>query len=303
MRVRRWLIFGALFVLAVNLIALALGSAAPTPGGPTSSSYATGPDGLAAYAELLARTGRTVTQSRQSPAEADLDPGSTVVVLDPEELTPEDHAALSRFVSSGGRLIAGGSPAGWTEALLDEAAWSAAPVPSAGVLAPAPETARVSRVTTGGIGSFSATGSALPLIGRDGSVVAAVAVSGEGTLVLVADATPLQNRYLDEGDNAAFALGLAGPEPRPVVFLESVHGYGSATGLGALPSQWKWALALGCVAAALFMWSRARRIGPPDEPARDLPPPRVAYVDSLAGILARTNGADALLRNRRRTTP
>jgi hypothetical protein len=112
---------------------------------------------------------------------------------------------------------------------------------------------------------------------------------------LLADATPLQNAFLDRTDNAALALGLAGGPSRPVVFSESVHGYGTATGLAALPERWKWALALAGLATVVMMWARARRIGPPDEIGRELPPPRVAYVDALAGILARTAGQDEVL--------
>jgi hypothetical protein len=36
------------------------------------------------------------------------------------------------------------------------------------------------------------------------------------------------------------------------------------------------------------MWARGRRLGPPDEPQRALPPPRHEYVNALGGILART---------------
>ena len=45
---------------------------------------------------------------------------------------------------------------------------------------------------------------------------------GTGTIVLVADASPLQNRLLGHADNAALALALAGD--RPVVFAEKPFG-------------------------------------------------------------------------------
>src|SRR5207247_2181444 len=55
----------------------------PTPGGPRSSSYATAPDGLAAYAELLGDYGHSVRRIRSPASETTLDPSSTIVVLDP----------------------------------------------------------------------------------------------------------------------------------------------------------------------------------------------------------------------------
>jgi hypothetical protein len=83
------------------------------------------------------------------------------------------------------------------------------------------------------------------------------------------------------------ALGLAGPADRDVVFIERVRS-GDVSGLAALPSSWLLA-AIGLLAAALaLVWARVRRLGPPSQAGRALPPPRRAYVDSLAVALART---------------
>jgi hypothetical protein len=110
---------------------------------------------------------------------------------------------------------------------------------------------------------------------------------GRGRIVVLADASPLQNRGLARADNAAFALALATPG-QTVTFLETVHGYGAATGLAALPPGARWGL-LGLLLAGLaFAWSHARRIGPPQDVERALPPPRADYVDALAASLART---------------
>jgi hypothetical protein len=75
-----------------------------------------------------------------------------------------------------------------------------------------------------------------------------------------------------------------------------VHGYGEATGFGAIPVRARWALALLALAALAFCWSHARRIGPPEEDERPLPPPRAGYVDALAGALMRTNRPAAVAR-------
>ena len=38
----------------------------------------------------------------------------------------------------------------------------------------------------------------------------------------------------------------------------------------------------------MWLLARSRRLGPPEDEARPLPPPRWAYVDAVAGTLART---------------
>jgi hypothetical protein len=111
-------------------------------------------------------------------------------------------------------------------------------------------------------------------------------------VVAVADASPLQNRLLARADNAAFGLAIAGGAGRPVAFAEAQHGYGRSSGLGAIPSRWRWAIAGGFLAAIVWMWSRGRRLGPPDDIERPLPPARRAYVDAMAGALARTRQPD-----------
>src|SRR5207249_7350779 len=102
---------------------------------------------------------------------------------------------------------------------------------------------------------------------------------GRGRVALLADASPLQNRFLGEADDAALGLALAGPRKRPVAFVESVHGYGRASGVRAIPTSWRWALGGLVLAALVLIWARGRRLGPAERTTRDLPPPRRDYVD------------------------
>ena len=265
------------------------------PGGPTSSSYATAGDGLAAYAELLARNGHSVERVRTSLDKADLDPGTTLVLADPASVTPEEGEAIARFVGAGGRLVAAGRDAAPVLAGLPGGGpeWDGAGVRSARPLVPAPEVAGVTTVESAGDGSWDQAGGTLPLLGDRDRVLATVAAAGAGRVVALADASPLQNRLLARADNAAFALGIAG-QGRPVAFAEAQHGYGRGTGLGAIPSRWRWALAGGFSAVVMWMWSRGRRLGPPDDIERAVPPARRAYVDAMAGALARTRQPDVV---------
>ncbi len=277
-------------VVLWNVVALAVDRVTGTPSGPASSSFATSAEGLAAYADLLERAGHPVSRLREPPAEAELGGAGVVVLLDPVSVADEDAPALRRFVEAGGTLVAGGAaPGAWLSSLLDDPPrWSGAAPGRARPLAPAPELAGVSSVEAAGGGSWRGTGEALPILGAGSGSLAAVATPGRGRIVFLADASPLQNRLLDEADNAAFGLALAAPAKRPVAFVESVHGYDKATGLAAVPARWRWALGGLVLAALLFMLARGRRLGPPEPATRPLPPPRRAYVESLAATLAKT---------------
>lgn len=291
----RWWWFGVVLVAIVivwNLVAEGVDRIGGQPSGPPSSSYATTPSGVAAYADLLARRGHEVSRIRTAPADAELDPRATVVMLDPVSVGPQDITALRRFAEEGGRLVVGGSAPGWIDALLDDPpTWTGEGSTRAEPLAPTSEVLGVRAVRTAGAGSWREAGEGLPALGTSTSVLLLVASPGEGRVALLADVSPLQNDLLDEADNAALGLTLAGEPERPVQFVESVHGYGRATGLAAVPTRWRWALGGLVLAALLFMVARGRRLGPPERKARDLPPPRRQYVESLATTFAKTKGA------------
>ena len=285
-------------VLGLNLITAGISvvTGGSGPGGPTSSSYATGGDGLAAYAELLARHGHPVRRLRVSLDKAQLDPGTTLVLADPSRMTDAEAGALAAFVSAGGRLVAAGSGAGPVLAGLPGGGpeWDDGEVDSARPLAPVPELAGVATVEAGGTGVWRVVGGTLPVLGGPDGVLATVASVGRGRVLALADASPLQNRLLDQADNAAFALAAAG-DGRPVAFAEAQHGYGQGRGLRAVPARWRWALAGGFLAAMVWMWSRGRRLGPPDDIERSEPPARRAYVDAMAGALARTRQPEVVV--------
>lgn len=262
------------------------------PAGPSSSSYATSAEGLAAFAQLVEDGGHPVERLRTRLDEARLDPATTLVLADVTEGTSAEIDAVTRFVEDGGRLVTAGLGAVELAGAItgDGPVAAGTPAGPARPLVPVPEVAGVQTVVSDGLGSFEAddTGATLPVLAGPGGVLAVVAVVGRGRMVAVADAGPWQNRLLDRADNAAFALGAVGEQGRPVAFAEAPHGYGAAKGLGAVPSEWKWGLAVGLLAVLTAMWSKGRRLGPPEELERVLPPPRRAYVDAVASTLVRT---------------
>ena len=277
-------------VILINLLAQGLDRAVggDQPGGAAGSSYATAPDGVAALGALLSHYDHHVESQRGAIDSGALPPDATVFVLEPNELTDDDAAALLQFVTNGGRLVVGGSspfylrnlrdtPPSWE--LSGDGSWT--PTGSA--------FGNFREIDGAGVGSWSAPGSSTPLVGTDAFALLTREVVGQGEMYFLADVSPLENVYLGSGDNAAFALTLAGESSRPVVFAEGVHGYGASRGWSAIPGRWKVALLLVAVAAVAFAWSRARRFGPPDQESRALAPARAEYVRALSITLARTH--------------
>jgi hypothetical protein len=276
-------------IVGVNLVTVLVDSVIPSPDGPRSSSFATSRQGVAAWADLIRRSGVEVRALRERAQDDTLPAEGTIVVLDPDGFSTDQARALRRFAERGGRVVAGGAePGNWLRALAGTGAprWERGGEIDARVLVPAPETGSAASLRTAEVGHWDDAGSALPLAAGGDGPIAVVQQAGDGRIVLLADASPLQNRLLGEADNAALALALAGPGP--VTFVESVHGYGTATGLAALPARFRWALVLLGFSALLLIAARWPRMGPPEPPEEPLFPPRRAYVDALASTLARS---------------
>ena len=283
-------------VLVLNLLAGGIDRAVGghEPSGVPGSSYGTQDTGLAGLAQLLSRYGHPVSRVRGELTDQTLDPAATAFVIEPATLTAAENAELLRFVSKGGRLVVGGSDPFYVKSLRDRAPdWSPDGTRTYRQFDPALGNIRL--VEAEGRGSWVDPGSGRVVASDDAITLATGERVGSGTIFFLADVSPLANGYLAHADNAAFALGLAGDDGRPVVFVEGVHGFSENRGLGALPDAWKIALALVAVAAVVFAWSRGRRFGPPDRVARDLPPPRAEYVRALAVTLERTRDPEHAL--------
>jgi hypothetical protein len=156
------------------------------------------------------------------------------------------------------------------------------------VLTPSVETAHVRHVRGSGSGAWVTDGAFRPIVGGGKRALVDVASAGPGQILAVADEALLQVQLLAEADNAALGVGLAGPAGRPVRFAEARHGFGAASGVWALPIDWRWLLAGLGLAAALWSWSAGKRLGPPDQEGLSPPPARAELVHALAATVART---------------
>ena len=290
-------------ILALNLLAQGLDRAVggDQPGGATGSSYATAPSGLGALATLLSRYDHDVERQRGSIADHPPSGDATEFVIEPDALTGAEAATLVHFASEGGRLVVGGAAPFYLHNLSgDPPRWQPDGATSWTEIDPAlPNVRDVEGV---GNGSWSAPGRGRTLVGSGDAALVADEKVGAGEILFLADASPLENDLLGTADNAAFALALAGEAHRPVVFAEGVHGYGARRGLAAIPKRWQLALLLGAGAALVFVWSRARRFGPPDQLSRDLPPARAEYVQALSVSLERTRDRAGALASAQRAT-
>jgi len=216
-------------------------------------------------------------------------------VVDPERLTATEAEDLARFVSTGGRLVLGGEASGALLAGLTgtPVSWRGGdPVERLRVWLPLDGTGSARDLAGDDGGRWTDVGPLLPVAGSASGPAIVVADVGAGRVVALADTRPLQNDALGQADNAALALAAAGDEDRPVVFVESVHGF-AAAGLDAVPSSWKWAAAGTGVALLAGLWSAGARVGPPEPTRRHLRPPRRAHVDAVAAGLDRVTSSPA----------
>ncbi|MGH8978700.1 MAG: DUF4350 domain-containing protein [Acidimicrobiia bacterium] len=285
-------------VLVANLVAWLLDSAVggSEPEGQPGSSYATTSDGLAAYAQLLADHGHPVQRVRGELDPADLDPGALLVVTSgggDAFLEAADIGTITAFLAGGGRALLVELSRGEVEAITGLSPGAVEGVAEYRDFVAPLDTLR--SVRTDARAAYEPSAGLRTLASEDARILLASTDGGGGETLLLADGSPLENTRIGEADNAAFGLALAGPADTPVVFAEGVHGYGEARGLGALPDRWKLALFVLGAAAVVFAWARARRLGPPDQPDRVLPPARSAYVDAMAGTLEQASDSAAAL--------
>lgn len=292
-RARRvWTVAAAL--VAVFVLMALLNTLGRAPGGPSLSANSTGGDGLAAWDALLDGNGHRTSQLRADLDRADLVTSQTVVAIG-QAFTRREKAALRRFVAGGGVLVIGDVEAETTLHMFGDrtAQWE-------------PFGASVARVGTEGLsvrgpGFASWRASKGHALAQGGTRVVAVQVAyGQGSVIALADPSPVTNAWLDRGDNAWFAVHLVGRDGRGVAFAEHGHGYGTTSGFGALPARWKTAFWFAGIAALVGAWAAGKRLGPADPVVDAAPPERARYVYAVASTLARTRDREAAVEPLRR---
>jgi hypothetical protein len=274
--------------------------------GPSGSSYSTAPSGVAAWATLLQRSGFEVVPRRVPLSEGTpVDPSHTLVVFGGYFLDGSEIDASKRHVAGGGVLVTDNI------SLAESIAGEAVPfgkLPETNETDEADETDEKPKVLTArvvpgvdGVGSaetiavgarvlqctkWSAVFTLDITLDEKGLLCPVARVPNAPSLTFIADSSLFSNQGLLMFDAADLAVSIT--QNKPVVFLETIHGYGERKGVAGLPVRWKWALAFLAAGTFSWMFSLFRRNGPSEVPSRDLPPARRQTIDAVAITLARS---------------
>lgn len=286
--VRRVALVVALIV-AGNLLIIILGRwLDPQTAGPFGSSFVTTEEGVGAWHDLLSELGRDTTRSRRPIAEASAPPDSTIVLVDPTEGLDAGYAgALVAHAEAGGRVVLVGvaNVARLFDLDLDLTSTTAGVEPVVGTLTSGVSELRPRSDTRYSVGALEV------IVGEPGAALVVRAIRGEGDLIVVSDPWLFSNVRIGDADNAVLAVRLTGGGG--VVFDEYVHGFGLDQGVTGLTETVVTFTVVGVVAALLAMWAIGKRLGPPEQRARALPPSRSDYLDAIGRSLEKASDDDA----------
>ena len=268
------------------------------------SSANTSDDGLSLGYAYLDRH-RPVAMLTRPLARVTLEPDAVVfrvteevpLMFDPEELAEKEigpprpklrpilNDAEKAFVRRGGRIIvAAASGLLDTRNVEQETAAKVFPIWPSVARIDVPEGA-------GGFTNLRPRMNAL-FAKRELTVVARERI-GAGELFVISSPELFTNEHLAGGNRLALLAALAGTN-RPVYFDEVPHGLVSGDGALALMKEWNlgpFLLLIG-VATVLVFWRGGRRVGPPEDEARETRSDAVDLVRSL-GALYREVTSDA----------
>jgi len=291
-----WL-FGGIVALNIIVWVATSFSSGGSVSGPDGSTFVTTPDGSAAVAGMLERLGIEVVRSRLPLDEADLSSEATLVLIDvaADEYTTSELRALEEFLNAGGSVIVAGATEVVGRLLPDASVWRSQGGSIAHPRGPLLAEDSFQSAPLSGFGSFEVSTSDTPIwTTEDDEVVAVARAVGGGFFAWVADSYPFHNAGIGRGESAVAIYRLLDPSGS-VVFDEVRHGFRQNGGLlQVIPRNWRRMLGLAAVVALLGLMAYARRLGPPHDFRRRLPPSREAYLEAVAGIMSRAGaGADA----------
>jgi len=264
-RARFWVII-AVVLLAFGGIA-ALGSGTASPGTPFSAENPA-PAGSRAVAQVLGDAGIEVVlvHSLDEARAAVDDPAATsILVADQGYLDAAQLAEAAGLARSAVVLVSQPLDAlGELEPGIEQGALLGRDDDEVDAFEPdcaVPAAQRAGGIRSSGTGLTAERGTAC-YPGRDGAGLVRIEQDG-GTLTLLGASDVLRNDRVDEGGNAALALGLLGEQPRLVWYLPSIDDVEGAATLGELSPPWVVPLSLLAIGTgiAAAIW-RGRRFGP-----------------------------------------
>jgi hypothetical protein len=294
------LLIGAGIAMVVLLaLTYAVGPAPPQQSIGYPSSYSAEWAGAKAAFLLLQEQGYPVERWEKSPEDLPgRSDGLVLVFAEPTEgPSTTERAAIRRFASGGGRVLAIGSGAADLAPDLDATeAEELDPVPKTySALVPSPITRSAHEITMVSPDTFTSSKHPwLALYGRNGEIAAVSYPVGKGEVIWWASATPLSNGSIRDKDNLAFFLNCVktGSNGR-VYWDEYFHGARASLlsyfATGPLP----WAgLQIG-IAFIAVLFTFSRRAGPTRTPAVESRLSPLEFVETLGDLYQSAHASPA----------
>jgi hypothetical protein len=112
---------------------------------------------------------------------------------------------------------------------------------------------------------------------------------GAGEVIVMSIPEVLQNSYLRRRGALQLLEALA-PSDRPVYFDESIHGFDDSAGMLTILKGWSLGplMLLLALAALLYFWRNAKRLGPPEDDLRETRSDAIDLVGSLGTLYMST---------------
>jgi hypothetical protein len=268
-----------------------------TIGYPSSESPAWA--GAKAAFLLLQGSGYHAERWEKSPEDLPAQPeGDVLILAEPSQGgTAAERAAIRRFVSSGGRVLAMGAsaadmvPDAQAEAVPD---WDPQPKTYAALL-PSPLTRDADEITMVAPDAWkSSTRPWMALYGQDGKLAAVSYPVGKGEVIWWAAATPLTNGAIREKGNLAFFLNCVGaPADSHVFWDEYFHGARRSLAFYFKETPLPWAALQIGIAFLAIMLTFSRRSGAMRAPAAESRLSPLEFVETLGDLYKSAHASPA----------
>jgi len=263
------------------------------------SSYASEWAGAKAAFLLLQEQGYQVERWEKSPEDLPANPdGALLVLAEPNQTaSASERAAIRRFVSGGGRVLAIGASAADLVPDLNATAveeWKPEPKTYSALL-PSSVTRDATEISMIAPDTFtSSTHPWLALYGREDEIAVVTYRVGKGEIIWWASASPLTNGSIRDKSNLAFFLNCVGaPDTVSVYWDEYFHGARASMisyfENGPLP----WASLQIGIAFLALLFTFSRRAGAMRMPATESRLSPLEFVETLGDLYQSAHASPA----------
>ena len=295
----RFLIGAGVVMIALVGLTYAVGPAPAQQSLGYPSSYASEWAGAKAAFLLLQEQGYQVERWEKSPEDLPANPdGALLVLAEPNQTaSASERAAIRRFVSGGGRVLAIGASAADLVPDLNATAveeWKPEPKTYSALL-PSSVTRDATEISMIAPDTFtSSTHPWLALYGREDEIAVVTYRVGKGEIIWWASASPLTNGSIRDKSNLAFFLNCVGaPDTVSVYWDEYFHGARASMisyfENGPLP----WASLQIGIAFLALLFTFSRRAGAMRMPATESRLSPLEFVETLGDLYQSAHASPA----------